>query len=166
MKTTAIVLLTLLIGTGQASARKADSGRTAHYNLSKTGLALKGYDPVSYHKGQARKGSESIMASHDGILFHFASKANREAFRNDAERYLPAYGGWCAWAMLEGDKVDINPHRYKIINGKTYLFYDGFFGNTLKKWNKKAEKTSEADLIQIANTHWYKYIDQERYKKM
>ena len=157
MKTTAIVIF-ILFATGQASAQEADSGRTAHYNLSKTGLALKGYDPVSYHKGQARKGSERIPANHDGIQYHFASETNRKAFRNNPGKYLPAYGGWCAWAMLEGDKVDINPDRYKIIDGKTYLFYDGFFGNTLTKWNKKAEKTSEVNLVQLANEKWRKYI--------
>jgi hypothetical protein len=34
MKTTAIVLLILLIVTGQASAQKTDSGSAAHSNLS------------------------------------------------------------------------------------------------------------------------------------
>lgn len=157
MKTTAIVLL-ILFATGQALAREADSGSAEQHNLSKTGLALKGYDPVSYHKGQARKGNEKITASHDAMQFYFFSEANRETFKSNPGKYLPAYGGWCAWAMLEGDKVDINPERYKIIDGKTYLFYDGFFGNTLKKWNKKAEKRSEGELVELADAHWRKLI--------
>ena len=68
--------------------------------------------------------------------------------------YEPAYGGWCAWAMLEGDKVDIKPKRYRVVNNKTYLFYDTFFVNTLKKWNRLASEESEANLIRRADEQW------------
>ena len=76
------------------------------------------------------------------------------------EKYLPAYGGWCAWAMLDGEKVDVNPERFKIIDGINYLYYDGFWGNTLKKWNKLAEKGSEAALVRQAGGHWQKIVSE------
>ena len=158
MKTTTIILFVLFVA-GYGTAMAADQNRSKQFNIGKSGLAVKGYDPVSYHTGEALKGSETITADHDGMQFRFVSEANRAAFEANPAKYMPAYGGWCAWAMLEGDKVDINPDRYKIINGQTYLFYDGFFGNTLKKWNKKAEKTPEPDLVQLADDHWRKHIE-------
>lgn len=155
MKKTAILLM-ILFAAGIVGAADTTTKRTTHYNLGKADLAVKGFDPVSYHLGQPRKGSKQIETSHNGLLYRFVSKANLDAFVADPAKYEPAYGGWCAWAMLEGDKVDINPKRYKIINGQTYLFYDGFFGNTLEKWNKKAEKSSEVQLVQMADQHWNK----------
>ena len=76
------------------------------------------------------------------------------AFSKTPEKYIPAYGGWCAWAMLEGDKVAVDPLSFKIINGKNHLYYNGFWGDTLEKWNKKATKEDEQDLIKLANKNW------------
>ncbi len=78
----------------------------------------------------------------------------------EPERYLPAYGGWCAWAMLDGEKVKVDPDRYKIIGGVNHLFYDGFWGNTLVKWNEKAKSEGEANLISAADAHWQKLTRQ------
>ena len=75
-------------------------------------------------------------------------------FKANPATYLPAYGGWCAFAMLDGKKVDVNPKRFKVIDGKTYLFYDGLFGNTLKKWGQLARKDSEEKLIKKATEQW------------
>lgn len=120
------------------------------------GIAIKGYDPVSYHQGKPLEGNEEWTLEYEGAEFHFATEANLKSFEAEPEKYLPEYGGWCAYAMLDGDKVDINPKRYKIIDGKLYLFYDGFFGNTLKKWNRLLEDRKESELIEQANKNWEK----------
>ena len=120
------------------------------------GVAIKGYDPVSYHQGEPIKGSDKWTFDYAGAKFHFTNEENLRSFEADPERYIPEYGGWCAYAMLEGDKVDINPKRYKIIDGRLYLFYDGFFGNTLKKWNRLTENQEESTLVKQANDHWKK----------
>ena len=36
----------------------------------------------------------------------------------------------------KGAKVSVDPETFKIIDGKLYLFYNSFFNNTLKDWNK------------------------------
>ena len=118
------------------------------------GVAIKGYDPVSYHQGKPLEGSLEWISKYEGAEFHFATESNLRSFEAEPEKYLPEYGGWCAYAMLDGDKVDINPKRYKIIEGKLYLFYDGFFGNTLKKWNRLAEGQAESELVEQANQQW------------
>ena len=123
-------------------------------NVDKKGLALDGYDAVAYTRGKAVKGSKAHTHTREEITYHFASADNLATFKAAPERYLPAYGGWCAYAMLGGDKVDVNPKTFKVINGKTYLFYDAILGNTLKKWNNLASKDPEADLVKKANGKW------------
>ena len=123
------------------------------------GVAIQGYDPVSYFREASRqqgpkKGDPALSEPHNGVEYHFASEANREAFAANPEQYLPEYGGWCAYAMLDGDKVDVDPQRYKFIDGKLYLFYDGFWGNTLKKWNEKAQGQSDEALVAQADAQW------------
>ena len=50
-----------------------------------------------------------------------------------------------------GEKVEIDPTTFKIINGKTYLFYNKLFTNTLNSWNKNEEK-----LKKQADQNWKK----------
>jgi YHS domain-containing protein len=154
-----ILFILLLATAGIVFAQDPVAQRLSHFNITKSGLAMKGYDPVSYHRGKPAKGSAQFTATYLGLKYRFVSDANRKAFETEPAKFEPAYGGWCAWAMLEGDKVDFNPQRFKIIEGRTYLFYDGFFGNTLKKWHKKAEKTPEAEMVKIADQHWQKLIN-------
>jgi len=43
----------------------------------------------------------------------------------------------------------VDPETFKIVNGKLYLFYNKFFNNTLKSWNK-----DEANLKIKADKNW------------
>ena len=65
---------------------------------------------------------------------------------------------FCELDQDDGSRVKINLDRYKIIDGKLYLFYDGFWGDTLEKWNDLSDKTSEAELIIKADRHWSEHI--------
>lgn len=123
------------------------------------GIAIQGYDPVSYFQEEPTKGEPGLSERYQGVEYHFASQANREAFAANPDQYAPEYGGWCAYAMLEGDTVDVDPRRYKVIDGKLYLFYDGFWGNTLKKWNEKAQKQSDEALVSKADAQWHSLSD-------
>jgi hypothetical protein len=84
----------------------------------------------------------------------FSSAVNKEYFSKNPSKYEPQFGGWCAFAMGDsGEKVEINPETFKIIDGKLYLFYNAFFNNTLKSWNK-----DEANLKAKATSNWNKII--------
>ena len=125
----------------QTEKKDADRPALAHYDLGKKGLALGGYDPVAYfpeHGGKATKGSKKITARHRGVLYRFSSEANRKAFLADPARFEPAYGGWCAWAMADGkgSKTEADPESFTLEGGRLYVFYDGFWGDTRKSWNK------------------------------
>ena len=121
-----------------------------HFNL-KNGLALEGYDPVAYFKqNKAVEGKKEFSIFHQGATYYFASAENKELFKNDPAKYEPAYGGWCAYAMgAKGEKVAIDPGTFKIKDGRLLLFYNKFFNNTLKDWNK-----DENNLKTKADQNW------------
>lgn len=145
------LLATVILVT--ASGCWAAAGKDSIQNID-DGLALKGYDPVSYHSEGPVKGKETLSLSYGGATYRFASTENLEAFNKSPDRFLPAYGGWCAWAMLDGEKVDVDPRTYKVIDGRTYLFYNSFFVNTLKKWNERANENGEAAMVDQADGAW------------
>ena len=50
-----------------------------------------------------------------GADFRFASQANLDAFKADPERYVPQYGGYCAWAVAQGYTAKGDPKHWKIV---------------------------------------------------
>ena len=132
-------------------------GAVQHYNLSKKNVAVKGYDVVSYFDGSAEKGSESIAYEFEGATYYFASEEHKKRFSSSPARFMPQYGGWCAYAMaLKPDKVDINPKTFKIVNGKLLLFYNQFGINTLNSWN---EWNNDAKYMADAQKHWEQILN-------
>ncbi len=74
------------------------------------GVALRGYDPVSYRAGaHPVMGSGAFTAAYQGATYHFASAANRDAFKTDPAHYAPAHGGSCAMGVAMGRKLDGDP---------------------------------------------------------
>ncbi|HPF09826.1 MAG TPA: YHS domain-containing (seleno)protein [Flavobacteriaceae bacterium] len=118
---------------------------------TKKGIAIDGYDVVSYFEGKAEKGSDQFSAVHEGVTFWFTNEAHQMAFQEHPDQYVPQYGGYCAYAMAKnGAKVSINPKTYLITDHKLYLFYNSWGTNTLKKWQ---EEDPEA-LKEAADEHW------------
>ncbi|MEZ0130129.1 YHS domain-containing (seleno)protein [Flavobacterium sp. LBUM151] len=146
------LLLFVLLFVSVVSFAQNDSKRVAQYNLEDK-VAIQGYDPVAYFtKGKAIKGKQELSANYQGVIYKFSSNENKEAFFKNPSKYEPQYGGWCAYAMgSEGEKVVINPETFKIIDGKLYLFYNAYFNNTLKTWNK-----DENNLKSKADINWKK----------
>lgn len=124
-------------------------------NLGKNGLAVDGFDVVAYQiNKKAVEGNPKFAYRYEGTLYYFYSEANLNTFKKDAGKYVPQYGGWCAYAMgNSGEKVKIDPETFKVVDGKLYLFYNFFFNNTLESWNK-----NEKALRQNADNNWNKYI--------
>lgn len=135
-----------------SSVYAQDQKRLTGFNLS-NGIAVQGYDVVAYFtSNKAIKGSSEYTVIHQGIKYRFANAANKDEFKKAPAKYEPQYGGWCAYAMgATGEKVDIDPETFKIVNGKLYLFYNKLFNNTLKTWNKE-----EAVLKTKADVNWLK----------
>lgn len=149
---TTIVLILSFIHVGYSQS----AGQAKHANLEK-GLAIQGYDPVAYFtQKKAVKGLAQFTAKSNGALYYFSSQANKDAFVKNPTAYEPQYGGWCAYAMgATGEKVEIDPETFKVLNGKLYLFYHSWTNNTLTKWNK-----DEVNLKAAADKNWVKTIGQ------
>lgn len=149
MRSLLIIITTVVLG---VAVNAQDAGVHArHLNLEK-GLAIQGYDPVSYFQGKAAKGSKEHTVNHQGTIYYFVSAANAGAFKREPAKYEPQYGGWCAYAMgAKGEKVSVDPKTYKITGGKLYLFYNRFFNNTLEDWNE-----DEKGLQGKADINWQK----------
>ncbi len=146
--------LTLILFLFSCSALSAqNSMRTEHFNLEEE-FAIQGYDPVAYFtQKKAIEGKKEYQYEFKGVPYRFMSTKNMETFKANPGMYEPAYGGWCAYAMsVTGDKVKIDPETFKIVDGKLNLFYNFFFNNTLKEWNKDEDK-----LKAIAITNWSRY---------
>lgn len=144
----------LIIFVSLATFAQNNSRRTSNFNLEKQ-LAIKGYDPVAYFKqGKAVKGKKEFTIVYEGVSYNFASALNKEYFSKNPSKYEPQFGGWCAFAMGDsGEKVEINPETFKVADGKLYLFYNAYFNNTLKSWNR-----NETALKLKADANWKKII--------
>jgi YHS domain-containing protein len=147
-----LITLTFLVFTlSQFVWAQENETRIKLYNLKKT-VALEGYDPVSYFDNKPLEGNDELKVSYKGVTYLFATTNNLTKFKANPEKYEPAYGGWCAYAMGEtGEKVKIDPETYKIVGGKLYLFYNFWGNNTLTDWNK-----NEGSLKAKADQNWKK----------
>lgn len=140
-----IVILFLGI-TASLTAQQID------YNVKK-GFVAEGYDVTEYFNNKAVKGVSKFITTHDNVKYKFVSQENLEKFKNNPEKFVPQYGGYCAYAVgANADKVDIDPETYEIRDGKLYLFYNSWGVNTLTKWNKEGAE----DLKNKADINWQK----------
>lgn len=93
-------------------------------NTNWRGLAIKGYDPVAYFTdGKPVEGSSDFTFTWRDARWRFASAEHRDLFVAEPERYAPQFGGYCAWAVSQGDTADIDPKVWKIVDGRLYLNY-------------------------------------------
>jgi len=85
----------------------------------KKGVALEGYDPVSYFAdGKPARGDKKIEATFNGALYHFVSQEHRATFEKDPTKYAPAYGGFCGYAASVGKVRPANPLIWSIVDGQ------------------------------------------------
>jgi len=147
-----VILHFLLTVSLHVCAQDVTTIRKTHYNLDK-GIAIEGFDPVAYFKQhKAIKGKKELAVYNQGATYYFSTPENKEEFKKNPSAYEPQYGGWCAYAMgLSGEKVSVDPETFKIVNNKLYLFYNRYFNNTLKAWNK-----DEMNLNIKADQNWNK----------
>ncbi|MCK8520893.1 hypothetical protein M0D21_04915 [Aquimarina sp. D1M17] len=139
-----IITALLLVVVTTISAQNID------YNTSKSFVA-EGYDVTEYFNNKAVKGNSKFVTTHDNVKYKFANQENLEKFKKDPNKYIPQYGGYCAYAVaVNSEKVDINPKTFEIRDGKLYLFYNSWGINTLDKWIEE-----DAEKLQIkADQNW------------
>src|SRR5262245_1341999 len=83
---------------------------------------LDGCERVAYFtEGKPVRGLASITADFLGEKYQFSSPQSRDAFAANPEKYLPQYGGHCAWAVANNSLAPGDPTVFKVVNGKLYL---------------------------------------------
>lgn len=155
---TSLMMFCLLLA-NWAWAQSPASGHAAKVNLSQQhnllgeGVGLAGYDPVAYFPeggGKPARGLISISHQYEGVTYRFSSQANLNRFKQNPAKYLPAYGGWCAWAVAElGKRVDIDPESFVLKDSKLYVFYRDPALDTRSLWQKDV-----AGFVQKGDAKW------------
>ena len=146
IKIRALILMAVAIVLMSMMAPSSILAKSEIYSAQ--GLAIKGYDPVAYHvKGQPLMGSSEYEVVWKDATWRFASAAHRDLFKADPEKYAPAYGGYCAWAVAQGYTASVDPvNAWRIVEGKLYLNYSV---KVKAKWEKDIPGN-----IQKADANW------------
>jgi len=116
-------------------------------------LAIGGYDLVSYHQSNGPKvGNGHNLATHEGNTYAFVNAENKAQFEANPSKYVPAFGGYCAYGASLGKKFYGDPLASTIVDGKLYLNLDS---KVKSIWVKK-----RAANIVAANKLWpsIKYV--------
>lgn len=127
----------LLFGMMPTLAQAQAVRNVSEYNLQ-NGIGLKGFDPVSYFPeggGKPLAGSPNFQLDYQGVTYYFAAELNRDLFLENVSKYEPTYGGYCAYAMASGSKVDIQPTIYTINGNRLHFFI-----------SKRAKQNFDADI--------------------
>ncbi|WP_119302335.1 YHS domain-containing (seleno)protein [Dongia deserti] len=154
MRLPTLILAAALLSTGLGHVVPATTAVAAGYelNLDQAGLAIHGYDPVAYFTdGAAIEGKADITAEHNGATYRFASAEHRSQFLADPEKYLPQYGGYCAYGTSVGKKFNGDPTAWRVVDGKLYL---NLSADVQRKWLEDV-----SGRITEANKKWLTIMD-------
>ncbi len=117
------------------------------YTAPFSNIGVGGYDVVAYFTdGRPVRGTNAFRITHRNIEYRFASAEHLAAFTAAPARYLPQYGGYCAWAVSQNYTASGNPNNWRIVDGKLYLNY-----------NDEIQTRWEANIpgfITSANANW------------
>lgn len=119
--------------------------------------ALRGYDAVSYHTiGRPVMGNGSNASVYKGQSYLFINKEHKKLFDANPEKYVPVYGGWCAYGVSAGKKFHGDPLVWKIVDGKLYLNLNnkiqalwsenvpGYINGANEKWEEIKDKPASS----------------------
>ncbi|GHF52486.1 YHS domain-containing (seleno)protein [Seohaeicola zhoushanensis] len=110
-------------------------------------LGLHGVDPVSMFASEAPGIGDAVhTVAHDGVDYYFASEETKKRFEADPASFLPQFGGFCAFGVYKGKKLDGDVRYADIVDGKLYLFVNAaIFAEYLK---------NREEVISVAYDNW------------
>jgi hypothetical protein len=129
------------------AALAAPAAAFAQTTFVASGAAIRGYDPVAYFTmSRPVQGSREFTHRWNGAEWRFANAQHRDQFAADPERYAPQYGGFCAYAVAQGYRADIDPTAWRIVDGRLYLNYSASVQRT---W-----EANMSNFIRSADGNW------------
>lgn len=148
MKTLKTVLIALLFATTLSAQDNMAN------NIDNSNIALEGYSPVSYlDLGLAQRGSKEFKSEHKKIAYYLTSAEQKATFDKNPSKYIPQYGGFCAFGSYAGAKFRVDPNKFMVKDGKYYLFLNNVELDAKQLW--LAEK-NHSKLKGVADTNWKK----------
>lgn len=124
------------------------------YNIDNSNIALQGYSPVSYlDLGLAQRGLKEYKSEHDKVVYYFTSAEQKQKFDRNPEKYLPQYGGYCAFGVYAGAKFRPDPNKFIVKDGKYFLFLYNLELDAQQLWLKENNHTG---LMKKADDNWAK----------
>ena len=116
-------------------------------DVDENDVAIGGYDTVAYFtEGLANEGSANYTVVYNGAIYRFESAKNRDLFRAEPAKYVPQYGGHCAYGVTKNRKFVADPRAWDVVDGKLYL-------NTNRKIRDKWRKDIAGN-VEEANGIW------------
>jgi len=123
-------------------------------NIDNSNIALQGYSPVSYADlGLAQKGVKEFKSEYGKIAYYFTSSEQKTAFDSNPEKYLPQYGGFCAFGVYAGAKFRPDPNKFITKDGKYFLYLYNLELDAQQLWLNEKD---HGKLVKTANTNWEK----------
>jgi YHS domain-containing protein len=117
---TCTLITAITLSFGSVASAAVDAIYTGFFNND----ALSGYDTVAYFTmGEPVRGSDDYIYEYMGATWKFVSQEHLDLFIANPEKYAPQYGGYCAYAVANGDTASAEPDLWTIHEGKLYLNY-------------------------------------------
>lgn len=123
-------------------------------NIDNSNIALQGYSPVSYlDLGIAQRGVKQYKVEHNKVVYYFTSQEQANTFKKNPERYMPQYGGFCAFGVYAGAKFRPDPNKFIVKDGKYFLYLYNLELDAQQLW---LDEKNHNKLVASANTNWKK----------
>ncbi len=140
-------ILTIVAWLLLAVAAQAQDGAPPIVTDPLSGVAIEGYDPVSYFIApEPRQGVPDFEYVWGGVSWYFVSAANRDVFARNPGTYAPQYGGHCLMSLSRGYLSDGKPRLFAIEALKLYFFYSTA--------NRDAFLLSKSEALSTAKANW------------
>ena len=142
-----VVFAVFIANTSLAQDKKA-------HNIDNSNIALQSYSPVSYlDLGKAELGRKEFKTEHNKVIYYFTSADQKKAFDKNPSRYLPQYGGYCAFGIYAGAKFRPDPNNFIVKDGEYFLYLKNLELDAKQLW---LAENNHVKLVNVANTNWEK----------
>lgn len=106
-----------------------------------------GYDVVAYFtEEQPVEGDSKWSHEYKDAQWYFSSQANLEQFIAAPDKYVPQYGGYCAWAVAQNELASGDPLLWSVVDDRLYLNYNA---DVQAQWDAARDA-----LIKTADNYW------------
>ncbi len=148
LKNISILMIALItVNSAFAQDKKA-------FNVDNSNIALQGYSPVSYlDLGIAQRGVKEFKSEHNKIIYYFTDADQKKKFDKNPSKYLPQYGGYCAFGVYAGAKFRPDPNKFIVKDGKYFLYLYNLELDAQQLW---LAENNHGKLVKKANDNWSK----------